>query len=81
MTGSSGRQRADATRIAQLDAVLPPEELLRAFSALTMPMIERIQQYGRENQTLAQLRDTLLPRLMSGELRVGAARGQVEEVA
>ncbi|GAB5430677.1 MAG: hypothetical protein EpisKO_00470 [Epibacterium sp.] len=78
MTGSSGRQRADAVRISQLDCAVPPIPLLSAFSEASDPMIRRIHALGKENQTLAALRDTLLPRLMSGELRVGKAHEQVE---
>lgn len=81
MTGSSGRQRADAERISVMPAAIPNAAVMPAFGNATMPMISRIHAYGREARTLAALRDTLLPRLMSGELRVGEARELVEEVA
>lgn len=79
MTGSSGRQRASAERIASLPIAVPDIRVLEAFSQLTVPMIDRIHALGKESQTLAQLRDTLLPRLMSGELRVKAAEEMIEE--
>jgi type I restriction enzyme S subunit len=44
-------------------------------------MFERLAMLTEENRNLAALRDTLLPKLMSGELRVGEARDQIEEVA
>lgn len=81
MTGSSGRQRADAEAISALYAVVPTEEVLRAFERLAEPLIDRIHSTGDQSRTLATLRDALLPRLMSGELRVGAAREMIEEVA
>ncbi|EDM70672.1 type I restriction-modification system specificity determinant XF2741 [Roseobacter sp. AzwK-3b] len=81
MNGSSGRQRADAKSISQLKCAVPPVMVLTSFGQQTAPMIARIHAFGRENQTLAALRDTLLPKLMSGELRVGEAREQIEEVA
>lgn len=81
MTGSSGRQRADAERISSLRAAIPDAAVLKAFGGITMPMISRIHECGRESRILATLRDTLLPRLMSGELRVDEARELVEEVA
>ncbi len=81
MTGSSGRQRADAKTIAAIEAAVPVEEIVGAFGDATMPMVGKIHQLGAENQTLAALRDALLPRLMSGELRVGEAKEQVEAVA
>lgn len=81
MTGSSGRQRADEKRIADLPHAIPTQQVLEAFGVWTSPWIDKAQQLGRESQTLAALRDSLLPRLMSGELRVGEAREQIEEVA
>ena len=50
--------------------VLPSEEVNNAFSEITLPMFEIIINNQLENQRLAQLRDTLLPKLMSGELDV-----------
>lgn len=81
MTGSSGRQRADAKRIAELSAAVAPPAVHAAFSDLIAPMFDRITAAGKEARNLAALRDTLLPRLMSGELRVHEAEKQVEEVA
>ncbi|MFN4060387.1 MAG: restriction endonuclease subunit S [Paracoccus hibiscisoli] len=81
MTGSSGRQRADSERISGMAAAIPDPAILTAFGDATMPMIFKIHQFGRESRSLASLRDTLLPRLMSGELRVGEARELVDEVA
>ncbi len=63
------------------ECVLAPEDVLQAFSAEASPLIARIEAGKNENQTLAALRDALLPRLMSGELRVGEAKEQVEAVA
>lgn len=57
----------------------PGQEILTAFAETCGPMIKRIVDIGLENQTLAALRDTLLPKLMSGALRVGEAREQLEE--
>lgn len=80
MTGSSGRQRADAKRIGNIHAAVPPDDVFVEFASITDPMFDKIEQMGAENQTIATLRDTLLPKLMSGELRVGEAREQLEEV-
>ncbi len=46
------------------------ETLVAAFSSTSKPLIERIEANKRENKTLAQTRDLLLSRLMSGELSV-----------
>lgn len=58
--------------------VIPPEAILSEFYSLVHPLIER-QQTG-EILNLASLRDTLLPRLMSGQLRVSEAEQQIAEV-
>lgn len=62
---------------------LQPDKIgvLRAFGKLVQPLLDGCNERANESRTLATLRDTLLPRLMSGELRVGAARDMVEEVA
>lgn len=57
------------------------EDIRTAFAILVAPFVERIEEAKFENQTLATLRDTLLPRLMSGELRVSEAREQVVALA
>ena len=48
----------------------PPDEVLTAFSRVTKPWFEKSAANYREAATLAALRDTLLPKLISGELRV-----------
>lgn len=50
--------------------VLPPRSLLKAFEQRVSPMFNRILRNTEEAQTLASLRDALLPKLISGELRV-----------
>ena len=49
---------------------IPARETLENFHSTVFPMFEQIEQNHQEIQTLAQLRDTLLPKLMSGELDV-----------
>jgi type I restriction enzyme S subunit len=51
-----------------------------AFSHLIDPLRARITQNQRQNRTLAALRDTLLPKLMSGELKVPDAERIVGRV-
>ena len=59
---------------------VPTAPVMDAANQLIKPLFDRGFQLQMENQTLATLRDTLLPRLMSGELRVGDARDQIKEV-
>ncbi|WP_106745067.1 restriction endonuclease subunit S [Yoonia maritima] len=58
----------------------PTDALSQAFEELVSPMFLETLNRTRESQTLATLRDTLLPRLMSGNLRIREAEKQVEEV-
>jgi type I restriction enzyme S subunit len=78
---NSSRGSLTTKLLGGLETILPTAQVVRAFDILTTPHIERILGLVMENRALADLRDTLLPKLMSGELRVGDARQQVEEVA
>ena len=49
---------------------VPLPELLRAMDAVIRPIAERTWRRQVQSRTLAALRDTLLPKLISGELRV-----------
>jgi type I restriction enzyme S subunit len=49
--------------------IVPPPELAAKFNETIKPMIEKIDEIRKENQTLTALRDLLLPKLMSGEIR------------
>jgi type I restriction enzyme S subunit len=59
----------------------PPDETMDAFDKIARPLYQRIVMCARECLTLAHMRDTLLPKLISGELRVKDAERQVEAVA
>jgi type I restriction enzyme S subunit len=50
--------------------VKPPRELVVAYEAIVSALDDRVEVNERESGTLAALRDTLLPKLISGELRV-----------
>lgn len=51
--------------------------IVRAFDDVARPLIERIVAAARENRTLTETRDYLLPRLMSGQVRVGRREAMV----
>ena len=59
-----------SAEIKASQTVLPSEKVNTAFSEITLPMFEAIISNQLENQRLAQLRDALSPKLMSGELDV-----------
>lgn len=58
----------------------PPREVILAFDGAVFPLMERIKENLTQAQTLAVLRDTLLPRLISGQLRLPAVEALTEEL-
>ena len=50
--------------------VVPSQEILIKFNKVVKPIFDSIKQYKKENITLATLRDTLLPKLMNGEIKL-----------
>jgi len=57
--------------------VLPPPDVLKEFEKIVAPWLTQVAHNIRESRMLAALRDTLLPKLLSGELRVKAAIKEV----
>ena len=57
-----------------LPLVTPPDILYGEFDSLTKPLYRRLVTNIRESMAIASLRDGLLPKLISGELRINAAR-------
>lgn len=60
-----------------LQVVVPDQGLAAQFDELVTPMDKKIRLNTEENQTLAEMRDVLLPKLMSGEIRLKDAEGAV----
>lgn len=79
MSGSSGRQRLSADFFSRYTIATPKEFDLVAFNKATMPLLTLMGARRDENQRLAQLRDALLPELMSGRMRVDDAGCLVSE--
>jgi len=61
-----------------IPVLVPTAEVLDAFANIADPLFERLIENERQAQTLAQLRDTLLPRLISGQLRLPEAEALLE---
>jgi type I restriction enzyme S subunit len=62
--------------LAGVQVALPPAAVVDQFEEKVSPLMERILNNLCESRTLAALRDALLPKLLSGELRVPAAKGE-----
>jgi type I restriction enzyme S subunit len=59
--------------LKKITMLRPPDDLLMRFEQVAQPLIKRALRNRHESRTLAALRDALLPKLLSGELRVPAA--------
>ena len=76
VAGSKGTKmpRGDKQQIMTYPVVLPSEEELAGFNTIASPLLEQIYSNRAENKRLSILRDTLLPKLMSGEINVSAVQ-------
>ena len=80
VTGTSkSHQRAQVESILSLATLVPPPHVVMAFDRLAESLLTRALDCRRESRTLATLRDTLLPKLISGELRVKDAERFLKE--
>ena len=74
MNGSSGRQRVSAETVGQYRLPLVDKHSLVLFKEVVSPMFLKMRYNSLENMRLAELRDALLPKLMSGEIDVSAVQ-------
>lgn len=68
-TGSTFKE-ASGTLMKSLQVIMPDQKVFEEFEEIVSPLFARIESLEKENSRLSLLRDTLLPRLMSGELEV-----------
>jgi type I restriction enzyme S subunit len=74
VTGTSGsHQRVRPEDLLSMVTLLPPIEVATRFAGAIRPMLQTIDCHLAESKTLASLRNTLLPKLLSGEVRVKAS--------
>jgi type I restriction enzyme S subunit len=79
MTGSSGRQRVGADLLRRYQLALPSDpRLWKTFGTIVEPLFEMAKANSEESRTLAELRDTLLGPLLSGEITINAAEKAIE---
>ncbi|MGQ5595866.1 restriction endonuclease subunit S [Streptomyces sp. ESR1.13] len=79
MVGSSGRQRVAAADAAEFYIERPDEKMLTEFGETASDAFAHMRALARESRTLTALRDTVLPQLMAGSLRVREAEKIVED--
>ena len=68
-TGSTFKE-ASATLMRSVETIVPPTSILNKFEELLRPILQFQEKKEEENQRLAALRNTLLPKLMSGEIKL-----------
>jgi type I restriction enzyme S subunit len=78
INGTSVPNLNEKSLLATKTVCLPVPDVLRAYTELIEPFTAKL--YDPITTTLANLRDTLLPRLISGKLRVAEAEKMVEAV-
>lgn len=76
--GSTGQTELSRTRLGSLPLLLPPSEVMNRFDTIVRPFLDAMTMNTQENAVIAQLRDTLLPKLVSGELRIADAEKVAE---
>ena len=68
-TGSTFKE-ASGSLMKSLQVIMPEQKVFEDFETIVSPLFARIESLEKENSRLSLLRDTLLPRFMSGELEV-----------
>ena len=75
VTGSTGsRQRTTPSDTLAFELFLPTAEEIAEYQGIVTPMFEQIKYNAIENDKLKRLRDSLLPKLMSGEIDASSVR-------
>ena len=81
MSGTSGRQRIQNDVLGRYLLAVPDLGITTVFAGVIQPIQKSIAANHQSAQTLATLPDTLLPRLISGQLRLPEALALLEGVA
>ena len=68
-TGSTFKEASGAL-MKSLQVIIPEQNVFEDFESITLPLFTRIESLEKESSRLSLLRDTLLPRLMSGEIEI-----------
>ena len=80
MTGTSGRQRVPAKALSQFMLSSPSERVAASFGRVVQPLLARASKAVCESRYFATMRDALLPKLMSGEIRLRVTELAVENI-
>ncbi|KOY51695.1 restriction endonuclease subunit S [Polaribacter dokdonensis] len=70
ITGSTGMLMLNVGKVRNFEVIMPNKVLLQKFTDMVMPFYEKLAINNSQIQSLKKTRDTLLPKLMSGQVRV-----------
>ena len=80
VTGTSGsHQRVKPDDLLKIGCIVPASECVQRFTDAVSPILAKVHSNLEQSGTLAALRDALLPKLLSGEIRVKDAKKLAEE--
>ncbi len=68
LAGGAVQIALNNTNLKSIEIIIPNDEILKKFNQAVKPLFEKIKNNSEQIQTLAKTRDTLLPKLMKGEL-------------
>ena len=80
MSGTSGRQRVQNDVLGRYSVAVPSDEIAEAFGDVVGSAQQKIAANQEQAKTLTHLRDTLLPRLISGQLRLPETDTSIEDM-
>jgi type I restriction enzyme, S subunit len=73
--------RANWGDLSRFSIPIPRDELVNRFNRLALPLVQLVQASVRESKTVASLRDALVPKVVSGELRIKSVEDKIEAQA
>jgi type I restriction enzyme S subunit len=79
MASGSVQKNFGPIHLKQIDFLLPSFGVMQTYEEICRPIYEKIVNFRLQSRSLAQLRDTLLPKLLSGELRVPDVEALLEQ--
>lgn len=80
MASGSVQKNFGPMHLRQMSLICPPFELISRYETICKPLLQKVIDNRGQIQTLTTLRDTLLPRLISGQLRINQAQDLINEV-
>jgi type I restriction enzyme S subunit len=80
LSHGSAQANVSSDSIQSIPHAIPSSDIERAFASICEPILDRLLEGHREQKLLANIRDALLPKLISGEIRIPDAEKMLEEV-